>query len=337
VSAIGVVLARSALSFVGDVEGGTGAPAWYRASVGAMPIEPLELVRTKNRPRVPEWYEGRAGQMLEREFEEGRRVDEPASQLEPQELRTNCAAAPTAGAIASPYGRRRSIQDPSTQRQHQGVDLAGATGAPVYAVADGIVEHATQNGARGFGCYGRALVIRHPQFNDERSFYAHLSGLSVAVGDVVRAGQRVAALGSTNGSTAHPDTTFGDGACLPGGQFRPGAGGSGPHLHFEVARRAYPMAYEVERLDPIVWLAAHGIGYSENARGGRPLAMMRCGDELVAQNPDLETMPAMPIDSRAQPSSGASSAADDSAGMAAIAMVAIVAVGAAVAARGRRA
>lgn len=340
-SAIGV-LARGALSLVGDVEGGTGTPEWYRASSGGMPPE---FVRT-NRPRVPEWYEGAAGQMtmgrsaLERELEDRRQAERqvppPASQPSPEELRTDCAAAPTAGAIASPFGRRRSIQDPSTQRQHQGVDLAGANGAPVYAVADGIVEHATANGARGFGCYGHVLVIRHPQFGADRSFYAHLSGLFVAVGDVVRAGQRVAALGMTNGSTAHPDTTFAEGACMPGGQFRDAGGGSGPHLHFEVAARSYPMAYEAERLDPIVWLAERGIGYSQNARGGRPLSMIRCGDELVAQNPaELEPMPAMPIGSSSRDQS--TSSTEDAGGGAEIAIAVVaIAAAAAIAAGGRR-
>ncbi len=245
------------------------APAWFGASAGA-------FVRTKRRPEPPAWFAASSGQI---------------TQISELDFRADCSSVPTAGVIASPFGQRRSIQDPTQQRQHQGVDFAGALGDEVWAIADGIVEHATVNGARGFGCYGHVLVLHHPQLRGVRSFYAHLSELAVRAGDRVRAGQRVASVGNTNGSEAHPGTTFADGACLPGGQFRTGAGGSGPHLHFEMAPRRYPMAYDAPRFDPIVELGGIGISYTENARGGRPLRLTQCGPEDIARA-DAPAIPA---------------------------------------------
>lgn len=173
-----------------------------------------------------------------------------------------CAHAPCRGSINSPFGPRRGIQDRTVIRQHQGADLAGRIGDPVYAAAAGIVEHVTENGARGFGCYGRVIVIAHPQWGEDRTLYAHLSSQSVREGERVEAGQIIGAIGNTNGSESHPGTTFADGSCSSGGGFTRGrARGSGPHLHFEAAPRRYPMTYDASRYDPIEWLGDRGIVY----------------------------------------------------------------------------
>lgn len=179
----------------------------------------------------------------------------------PLEDHAECGHAPCDGSINSPFGPRRGIQDRSVIRQHQGVDLSGQTGDPVYAAGAGVVEHATENGARGFGCYGRVIVIAHPQWGEDRTLYAHLSAVYVEPGETVRAGQLIGAIGATNGSEAHPGTTFRDGACQPGGGFTRAASGSGPHLHFEAAPGPYPRRYEAPRYDPIEWLGDRGVVY----------------------------------------------------------------------------
>lgn len=185
----------------------------------------------------------------------------------------SCAHAPARGSINSGFGPRRGIQDRTQIRQHQGADISGRIGDPVFAAGAGIVEHATENGARGFGCYGRVIVIAHPQWGEDRTLYAHLSRVDVRTGDRVEAGQTIGAIGNTNGSEAHPGTTFADGACQPGGGFTPRrAGGSGPHLHFEAAAGRYPRRYEDPRYDPIAWLAARGIEY----RNGRLVRASSC-------------------------------------------------------------
>lgn len=46
------------------------------------------------------------------------------------------------------------------KRMHNGIDVYGQVGSPIYAVADGIVELAAVNGT--YGIYGNMLYIRHP-------------------------------------------------------------------------------------------------------------------------------------------------------------------------------
>lgn len=184
-----------------------------------------------------------------------------------------CAHAPVMGLINSPFGPRRSVQDRSVVRQHQGVDLFGRVGDPVFAVAPGIVEHATENGARGFGCYGHTIVIHHDHMGADRTLYGHLSRVEVEAGSRVQAGQVIGRVGATNGSEAHPGTTFSDGACGHGGALNRPSSASGPHLHFEASPGRYPRTYDAPRYDPITWLRNLGIIY----RGTRLVTSSTCG------------------------------------------------------------
>ncbi len=86
---------------------------------------------------------------------------------------------------------------------HLGLDIAGATGAPVYATDSGVVVYAAPIG----GGYGNMIQIDHG--NGYSSVYAHLSAFLVSCGQSVAAGQRIGMVGSTGNST-------------------------GPHLHFEI-------------------------------------------------------------------------------------------------------
>ncbi|WP_460803220.1 peptidoglycan DD-metalloendopeptidase family protein [Microbulbifer agarilyticus] len=73
----------------------------------------------------------------------------------------------------------------------KGVDIAGKKGESVQAAADGTVIYAG-SALRG---YGKLLIIKH---NEEfLSAYAHNDKLLVGEGTKVRAGQRIAALGSS--------------------------------------------------------------------------------------------------------------------------------------------
>jgi len=90
---------------------------------------------------------------------------------------------------------------PSTN--HWGIDVAGDSGNPIYAVDSGVVVYAGWN---DWG-YGNALVIDHG--NGWQSLYGHLSQLYVACGASISQGATIAAMGSTGRS-------------------------SGPHLHFEL-------------------------------------------------------------------------------------------------------
>ena len=89
-----------------------------------------------------------------------------------------------------------------TAAMHAGVDIPGPVGTPIYATADGIVDHAARQGG-----YGNMVEINHGKGIATR--YGHLSKILVADGARVTRGQLIALMGSTGRST-------------------------GPHLHYEV-------------------------------------------------------------------------------------------------------
>ena len=100
--------------------------------------------------------------------------------------------------ITSHRGFRR---DPFTGKRqwHDGVDIDGAMGDPIYAVASGIV---TWSGRRS--SYGELVEISHAGGYVTR--YAHNSLNLVAVGDYVQRGQEIARMGRSGrvtGSSLH--------------------------------------------------------------------------------------------------------------------------------------
>jgi murein DD-endopeptidase MepM/ murein hydrolase activator NlpD len=88
------------------------------------------------------------------------------------------------------------------RRGHKGVDLAGPTGTPIHAAADGVVSRADW-----FSSYGLYVSLEHGGSLQTR--YGHMSRLNVAAGQRVRKGEVIGYIGSTGRST-------------------------GPHLHYEV-------------------------------------------------------------------------------------------------------
>jgi murein DD-endopeptidase MepM/ murein hydrolase activator NlpD len=97
---------------------------------------------------------------------------------------------------------------------HAGIDLAGPTGTPVYATADGIVSY-----SGWMHGYGNLVEIAHGKAIETR--YGHLSKLLVKPNTRVKRGQLIALMGSTGRST-------------------------GSHLHYEVrldGRAVNPVPY----------------------------------------------------------------------------------------------
>ncbi|MGO4716160.1 M23 family metallopeptidase [Bradyrhizobium sp. 2TAF24] len=84
---------------------------------------------------------------------------------------------------------------------HTGLDFRASMGDPVRATANGRVESAGWSGG-----YGRMIEIDHG--NGLATRYGHLSDIKVKVGDIIKIGQIIGAVGSTGRST-------------------------GPHLHYE--------------------------------------------------------------------------------------------------------
>lgn len=103
--------------------------------------------------------------------------------------------------LTSSFGTR---SDPfnGRARMHQGIDIPGPIGTPIYATADGIVRRA--GWANG---YGNLVEINHGNGLETR--YAHLSKLVAQPNERVRRGQLIGLMGSTGRST-------------------------GSHLHYEV-------------------------------------------------------------------------------------------------------
>lgn len=108
---------------------------------------------------------------------------------------------PTAGRVGSGFGPRlHPIL--GYVRPHNGLDIGGAQGQPIWASKAGEVIVAGWQGG-----YGNAVVLLHE--GGLTSLYAHMSAITVSVGTVVETGDMIGQVGSTGLST-------------------------GPHLHFEM-------------------------------------------------------------------------------------------------------
>ena len=82
-----------------------------------------------------------------------------------------------------------------TRKLHHGIDLRGRTGTNVYAVTNGKVIKATNNG----NGYGKEVRIRHD--NGMITQYAHLSRITTRKGRRVKKGQIIGKVGNTGIST----------------------------------------------------------------------------------------------------------------------------------------
>ena len=115
--------------------------------------------------------------------------------------------------MSSPFGYRKS-PTAGASSYHQGVDLAGPEGTPIYASRSGVVTVAKYSNSAGY-----YVTINHG--DGFSSIYMHMLNFVVSAGSGVSAGQLIGYMGSTGIST-------------------------GSHLHFGIAYNgAYvnPAAY----------------------------------------------------------------------------------------------
>ncbi|MCW2382757.1 MULTISPECIES: M23 family metallopeptidase [unclassified Sphingobium] len=103
--------------------------------------------------------------------------------------------------LTSSFGTR---SDPfnGRARMHQGIDIPGPIGTPIYATADGVVRR-----SQWVNGYGNLVEINHGNGLETR--YGHMSKLIAQPNERVRRGQLIGLMGSTGRST-------------------------GSHLHYEV-------------------------------------------------------------------------------------------------------
>lgn len=133
---------------------------------------------------------------------------------------------------SSQYGMRTHPIS-GTRKLHRGVDYAAPTGTPVMALADGVVVvQEVQAHNKG----NKVVRIRHNIGGSTvTSSYLHLNSFNVKVGDTVKAGQQIATVGNTGGST-------------------------GSHLHLEIWNGTSGST----STNPVPWLSQHGV----TPRGG---------------------------------------------------------------------
>ncbi|MCL2805963.1 MAG: M23 family metallopeptidase [Treponema sp.] len=119
-----------------------------------------------------------------------------------QEINGDLFIWPVNGPITSHYGYRRDPFNRNRRQFHSGIDIRGATGAPVRAAMAGRVSRVGWDGV-----WGNYIVINH--HSGYRTLYAHLNVIRTRTGAFVTQGERIGDVGSTGLST-------------------------GPHLHFTV-------------------------------------------------------------------------------------------------------
>jgi murein DD-endopeptidase MepM/ murein hydrolase activator NlpD len=122
---------------------------------------------------------------------------------------------PVTGRISGLFGSQRVYANGEKGDPHSGVDIARPAGTPVVSPADGVVILAADH---PFTLEGNLLMIDHGM--GLNSAFLHLSRIDVKVGDRVRQGQPVGAIGMTGRA-------------------------SGPHLHWS-------MKWQDRRVDPLL-------------------------------------------------------------------------------------
>lgn len=115
---------------------------------------------------------------------------------------------PVHGRLTAGFGQR---MDPFSGEKafHPGIDIADAVGTDVVATGDGLVIEAEPDAG-----YGRSILIDHGDGITTR--YAHLSRIFVVVGEQVKKGEIIGAIGVSGRTT-------------------------GPHLHYEVRIHGTPV------------------------------------------------------------------------------------------------
>lgn len=122
---------------------------------------------------------------------------------------------PVEGRISGRFGNQR-VYNGTPKSPHSGMDIAAAKGTPVKAPADGVISFADAT----LYLTGGTVVLDHG--HGISSNFLHLSRIDVKVGDVVRQGEVIGAVGATGRAT-------------------------GPHLH-------WGMNWFETRLDPLLVL-----------------------------------------------------------------------------------
>lgn len=108
-----------------------------------------------------------------------------------------------------------------TSKMHTGMDFTAPRGTDIFATGNGRVTFAGRNSG-----YGNHVIINHGYGYE--TLYAHMTNMSVRVGETVTRGQKIGTVGSTGVSTS-------------------------PHLHYEVIKngnKVNPVYFYYNDLSP---------------------------------------------------------------------------------------
>ena len=146
----------------------------------------------------------------------------------------DAAAVPSGGKTCLPAAHysvaARFGQVGSWARYHTGFDFAAPIGTTLRAPASGVVTNAGSGPASGWA--GNYVAIKYS--DGTQSLMAHMSTVSVSVGQSVSGCQVVGAIGMTGRSF-------------------------GPHVHFEIYPAGITPGDVYKAVDPVSWLKAHGL------------------------------------------------------------------------------
>ncbi len=137
----------------------------------------------------------------------------------------DCLPVTSGYSVAARFG-----QVGSWARYHTGFDFAAPVGTPLHAPAPGVVTNAGGGPASGWA--GNYVTIRYA--DGTQSLMAHMSTVSVVVGQTVPACQVVGAIGMTG-------RTF------------------GPHVHFEIYPSGVTPGDVYAAVNPVSWFGAHNL------------------------------------------------------------------------------
>ena len=126
---------------------------------------------------------------------------------------------PITGVVNSLFGPRRNPTG-LNEEFHDGVDITGDVGDPIWAAHDGKVIKTQKEQDDVKNRFGTHVIIEHE--NEFQTIYAHLDEIEVSEGDIVIAKQLIGTVGDTGKS-------------------------AGPHLHLG-------MYYQGKELNPRVFL-----------------------------------------------------------------------------------
>ena len=167
----------------------------YTQNKDEVKVAEIEVAKTDVNNKITETLEK---QEAEKQAEEAAKKAQEELDAMPEINGIKIATKPISGTITSRYGESSRLR----KSTHTGLDISATTGTDIKAVASCTVTCAKYSGS-----YGNLVKIDHG--NGVETWYGHTSKMYVKVGQEVKAGDVIAAVGSTGNST-------------------------GPHLHLEI-------------------------------------------------------------------------------------------------------